>query len=76
MEKRKGTTLFIKAKRIIFNQKHRSYTFKLPLIKFSWLDKYLARKNVAISKRYILTKSPQKLKSIFGFHDPLPKFFF
>ena len=38
----------------IFHQKHQSYTFKLPLIKLSWLDKYQTRKNVATTEKYIL----------------------
>ena len=56
----------------IFNEKHESYTFELPLIKLSWLDKYKARKNVTTSKRYIWRKIAQKLKNMHFmtiFHD-------
>ena len=57
----------VKRKKIL-DQKHGTYTFELPLIQFSWLDKYWARQNVATSKRYILIKKVPKLKNIFTFH--------
>ena len=41
------------------------------MIKLSWLDKYKASKNVAISKSYILRKKAQELNSFFTFHGYL-----
>ena len=46
----------------IFHQKHESYTFKLSLIKLSWLGKYQGRKNVATSRRNILRKRTKQIK--------------
>ena len=58
----------------VSHQKHESFTFELPLIKLSGLDKYKAAKNIDNSKRYIFSKRLQKLKNIFTFHDYLPQF--
>ena len=57
----------------ILHQKHKSFTFELPLIKLSWLEKYKVTKNIAISKRYIFSKRVQKLKEIVTFHDFPPQ---
>ena len=51
----------------IFHQKRASYTFELTIIKLSWLDKHLSRKNYATLKRCILRKSAKKLKTILHF---------
>ena len=60
----------------ILHGKHVSYTFKLPLIKLSWLDKFKARRNVATSERYILRKIAKKLKKIYALHYCFPQLCF
>ena len=60
----------------ILHGKHVSYTFKLPLIKLSWLDRFKARRNVATSERYILRKIAKKLKKIYAFHYCFPQLCF
>ena len=54
---------------VILHQKHKSFTFELPMIKLTWLEKYKATKNAAILKSYILSERIQKLKNIVTFHD-------
>ena len=47
----------------ILLQKHESFTLELPLIKFSWSEKYKAKKkkkNALISKKYIFSKRVRK----------------
>ena len=46
----------------ILHQKYECFTFELSRIKLSWLAKYKATKNAAISKRYIFSKKVQKFK--------------
>ena len=58
----------------ILQKKNESHTFKLQLIKLSWLDKNYVRKNVATLKRYVFRKRAQKLIFCFAFHDWLPHF--
>lgn len=57
----------------ILHQKHRPFTFELPLTKLSWLEKYKTRKNVSISTRYIFSQMIQKLKNNVLSHDYLPQ---
>ena len=59
----------------ILHEKHEPFTFELPLMKLSWLERYKATKKVAILKRYIFSKRVQKSKNIVmtTFHNFVPK---
>ena len=56
----------------ILHQNHDFFTFKVPLIKLSWLNKFKAWQNMATFSR----KRVQNLENDFTFHDYLPQFFF
>ena len=59
----------------IFHQTHESSTFKLPLLKLSWLDEYLTRKDVTTSENEHFGKKGQK-GFFLAFYDYLPQFCF